>query len=556
VINYSSFFLLLLIIRYLAFNGKVKSAVFLYGLSIIYFYLEVTFDMGYFEHLQAANLVLIVFYSTLVLGPGPGFVALIITIGIFKYLVYASSTGLLFPLSLRYPKDELAGPTLEYMNISANLVYMYIFCVLVRYHIFSQLTNSLAREKEVSNKESIARKLADKAEAEKTRFLAAASHDLRQPVTSLVLNFEALLANHPEQSLEPAVVDMQYSISSVSKMLDNILTVSKLDANVVTPNIAMVSLDEILERSHAVNAASAGEKQLRVRVRETDLYCETDGEMLFRAFNNLVDNAVKYTSSGGLIIGVRKRHGKDCLYVIDSGIGIPSDSIDSIYEEFTMLVDSSRKSGSGLGLSIVRKICNLLNLKIRTVSRLGKGSAFYIELPKTYSIPSATKKRAKALPKADVVNPTVNLEPLAPPLKSMDLSGQFVAVVDDVETIRKTICRLLEAHKMRTVSATNWVDLQRRLANDVPSILITDHKLEDGVTGYDIIESVRSHFGMNIPSFIITGDTSPALVQAMSERGVDVYYKPLTTKALLGAVMEQLSKSGAHSQRTEGTPAP
>ena len=109
---------------------------------------------------------------------------------------------------------------------------------------------------------------------------------------------------------------------------------------------------------------------------------------------------------------------------------------------------------------------------------------------------------------------------------------------------------------MRTVSATNWVDLQRRLANDVPSILITDHKLEDGVTGYDIIESVRSHFGMNIPSFIITGDTSPALVQAMSERGVDVYYKPLTTKALLGAVMEQLSKSGAHSQRTEGTPAP
>ncbi len=527
----------LVLIRYHAMKGRLKLSVSLFGLSVIYFYLLVTADTNYFEHLQASNLYLVVAFATITMGPRSGMVALTASLALFWGLRLASESGILTPLDALL--ENASSLKQEWLIVSANCVEMYIFCWLVRSHIFSQLNLSLAREKGISAQEEKARKAADKAEGEKTRFIASASHDLRQPVSSLVLNFEAHLAAHPEYLTEPAVTDMRSSIDSLSTMLDSILTVSKLDAKVLVPVNSMVSINEILERCYAANAASARQKHLSLRLISTDLFCETDPAMLFRAVNNIVNNAVKYTNSGGIIIGVRRRYGGQALFVMDSGIGIPEESLSSIYDEFTMLLDSSRKSGSGLGLSIVRKILGLLGMKIHTLSKVGVGSTFYIELPKTYSIPSAVRKPLVSRKLPEVARPQVSVTAKTP--FNGELKGLLVAVVDDVEVLRKTICRILELHGMRTVDVAGWSDLESVLMSERPDLIITDYKLEHNVTGYDVILAARKLISDELPCFIITGDTSPALVHEMSDRGVDVYYKPVTSDTLLEAIRHQLS---------------
>jgi CheY-like chemotaxis protein len=356
----------------------------------------------------------------------------------------------------------------------------------------------------------------------------------------LVLNFEAHFSAHPELASDPAVNDMRSSIDSLSNMLESILTISKLDANVLVPNVVMASVNDILERCYAANAASARQKNLDFRMIETDLFCETDPDMLFRAINNIVNNAVKYTKSGGILIGVRRRFGGHAIFVMDSGIGIPSDSLNSIYDEFTMLLDSSRKAGSGLGLSIVKKILRLLGMEIHTLSSVGVGSTFYIELPKTYAIPTARKNAQQLKRSAEDSSPplAVTLEP-----KRMELKGPLVAVVDDVETLRSTICRVLQVHGIRTIDVSEWSELERLIEVEPPDLLITDYKLEHGVTGYDIILAARKKVSDKLPCFIITGDTSPALVSEMSARGVDIYYKPVKMGTLMDAVNTQLMKA-------------
>ena len=256
--------------------------------------------------------------------------------------------------------------------------------------------------------------------------------------------------------------------------------------------------------------------------------------------NNIVNNAVKYTNTGGLIMGVRRRGGGSALFVMDSGIGIPAESLSTIYDEFTMLVDSSRKAGSGLGLSIVKKMLRLLGMDIQTLSKVGVGSTFYIDLPKTYSIPSARKPRiettaSKEVPEPQKADTAIEEAPIA-----QDSTGRLVAVVDDVVVLRKTICRVLESFGMRTIDVGNLSELEAVIKDVKPDLLITDYKLEHGVTGYDIIVAARKLIA-DLPAFIITGDTSPALVSEMSARGVTIYYKPVTINTMIDAVNEHLA---------------
>lgn len=529
--NYVLYITMMFLIRYHAVKGRLKFSVIVYGVSVVYFYLLVTADLGYFEHLQAANMIIVVAFATITMGPGPGFVALLASLALFITMRMAASSGILTPLVVLLP-DKVSDYRQEWLEIVTNLVEMYLFCWLVRSHIFSQLGKSISREREIAERAVKARRAADKAEGDKTRFLASASHDLRQPVSSLVLNFGAHFDAHPEFESDPAVADMRSSIESLNRMLEGILTVSKLDAKVMVPRISTVSLNEVLERCYAANAAVGRQKGLDVRMRKTDLYCKTDQEMLFRALNNIVNNAIKYTNKGGILFGVRKRFGVNAIFVIDSGIGIPNDSLSSIYDEFKMLIDTSRKSGSGLGLSIVRKILLLLGMNIHTLSKVNVGSTFYIEIPHTYSIPSVVKS---PLPLASDQSTT----PETP--ATQNLGGLLVAVVDDVEILRKSICRVLEINGMRTIDAGGLDELEELLKHEHPDVLITDYKLENDVTGYDIIVAARKIVSESIPCFIITGDTDPALVHEMSDRGVEVCYKPITGKMLVEAIARHLN---------------
>ena len=400
--NYVLYTVMMVLIRHHAVRGRLMLAMLLYGGSVIYFYLLVVADMHFFEHLQAANTIIVIAYATIAMGPKAGFVALALCVALFWMLRVASDSGVLTPLVAQLP-DYGGHYNQEWLVINTQLVEMFMFCWLVRAHIFSQLNKSIERERENASNAEIARSAADKAESEKTRFLASASHDLRQPVTSLLLNFESHAATHPELIQDPAFRDMGNSISSLNKMLESILTVSKLDANVMTPAVTAVDLDTLLQRCLAHNGAAARQKGLSLRMRRTSRWCDTDPEMLFRVLNNIINNAVKYTNRGGILIGVRRIFGGHALYVVDSGIGIPKESIQTIFDEFTMLADTSRKSGSGLGLAIVRRMVTLLGLKIHTLSKVGVGTSFYIELPETHvrlrepvPLPAMSMRQAEA----------------------------------------------------------------------------------------------------------------------------------------------------------------
>ena len=523
MVLYSIYLTTLYAVRFSALKGWLKTALAIYAITVAFFYVMQTRSMGHFETIQASGSLITVAFATLTLGYRVGGVVMLVWMAIFTTFRVLTDMGQLTPLDALIP-DHVSGYENDWRLLIVNLGETYIFCSLVRAHIFSQLNRTIREKEGIATLEHAARKAADKANSEKTRFMAAASHDLRQPVSSLNLNFETYVLSHPEIKDDTVVQEMAGSLETLNKLLDSVLTVSKLQAKVMTPVVSSVSIASILQRSYASNSAQARQKNLQLRLRTADIYCDTDPDMLYRAVNNLVDNAVKYTERGGIIIGVRRRHGAPCIFVMDSGIGIAPESRDSIFEEFTMLIDPSRKSaGSGLGLAIVKRTADLLGMKIHTESKVGVGSTFYLQLPKLRAKPVKQDAGAGGLP------PVARRQ-----LGKLD--GLLVAVVDDVVTLRISICRMLQAHGMRTIDAGSWAELETQLNDATPDVLITDYQLDQDKSGYDVVLAARKHISENLPCFIITGDTSPDLVRELANLNVETLYKPLGTDAVLAAI--------------------
>lgn len=231
---------------------------------------------------------------------------------------------------------------------------------------------------------------AEQANEAKSRFLAAASHDLRQPLQALCLYLEVLQQKLPPTAV-PIMGQIQICVGSLNELLADLLDLSKLDAGVVLPKMMDVSLAEVLDRVVACYIGVAREKGLRLRVVACDTHIRSDATLFERIVANLVSNAVRYTQSGGVVVGCRRHQGRLWLHVCDSGIGIPDDKLDLIFEEFRQLAnpERSREKGTGLGLAIVRKTARLLGMEVRVTSRLGKGSSFAVSLPERTASPDS-----------------------------------------------------------------------------------------------------------------------------------------------------------------------
>ncbi|MEY4268238.1 MAG: hypothetical protein RIS90_2773, partial [Pseudomonadota bacterium] len=221
---------------------------------------------------------------------------------------------------------------------------------------------------------------ADKANRAKSRFLAAASHDLRQPLAALSLYLGLLRGQVPSDSLT-LMRNVDDCVASLSELLDDLLDVSKLDAGVVAVEASDFSVDTLLRRQLSVHTGPAGLKGLRLRFRPSNFIGHTDPVLLGRIVGNLVSNAIRYTEHGGVLLACRCRAGRWWVEVRDTGIGIPEDQTSHIFEEFRQLGNHGRNRGSGLGLAIVAKTAALLGLQVRVSSRLGRGSVFAVEVP-------------------------------------------------------------------------------------------------------------------------------------------------------------------------------
>ncbi|HEX6735213.1 MAG TPA: ATP-binding protein, partial [Azonexus sp.] len=265
----------------------------------------------------------------------------------------------------------------------------------------------------------------------------------------------------------------------------------------------------------SVHAAEAGLKGLRLRWRNSGAVAYTDQVLLRRIVGNFLANAIRYTERGGVLIGCRRHAGRNWIEVWDTGIGIPADKTEVIFEEFSQLNDDARRRGSGLGLAIVAKTARLLNLEIRVRSRPGRGSLFAIELPPG---------------RAAMVTETL-------PAPGGARSVRLALVEDNAELRNALVCALNTAgHEV--VAAPDGATLFAQLDGQRPDAVISDYRLAARESGFDVIQAARAQFGESLPALLITGDTDPALVRSMADRGIPVCYKPLQVSALLAFISE------------------
>jgi PAS domain S-box-containing protein len=366
-----------------------------------------------------------------------------------------------------------------------------------------------------------ARHEADKANAAKSRFLAAASHDLRQPLSALSM-YAGMLKNTVAPADRKMVAGMRECIANLSDLLNDLLDLSKLDAGVVTPTIRDFAIADLLTNLTSVHAPEAAVKGLRLRCLSKPLTARCDTVLLKRILGNLIDNALRYTERGGVLIACRRRLGKIWVEVWDTGIGIAGEHLADIFEEFKQLGDGARNGGSGLGLAIVHKTAALLGLEISVRSRPGRGSVFALELPL-----GEAESRALAAP---------------PP--AVETRSLRIALVEDNAMVRTALTTGLRGlgHQVRaTASREELLPVLDQLA---PDIVISDYRLSGGETGYQVIAAVRARFGNELPAILITGDTDPKLLRSMSERGVVILHKPVgldTLRAYIENMTGQVS---------------
>jgi two-component system, sensor histidine kinase len=369
---------------------------------------------------------------------------------------------------------------------------------------------------------------AEEANLSKSRFLAAASHDLRQPVHALSLFVGAIGQQVLPTEANRLLGHVRASVDTLGNMFNALLDISKLDARMVKPELASVDLQTMLQRICTEEGALATAKGLVLRVNAPPLVVVSDPVLLERVLRNLIANAVRYTHRGGVLVAARMRGGQTLVRVIDSGIGIPADRQDEVFREFVQLgnPERDRSQGLGLGLAIVRRLCQLLGLSLTLRSEPGRGTAFALLLPHGHT---ADQKVAPALGDDGQLPATV---------QHVIGQGELVLVVDDDPEILVGTQALLTGWGCDVVAASGLSELMPQLAvlHRVPSVIISDYRLRGRETGLQLVEQLRSEYNDEIPAILVTGDTAPDRLQEAQVSGLLLLHKPVTPAQLRHAL--------------------
>ena len=375
---------------------------------------------------------------------------------------------------------------------------------------------------------------AERASAEKTRFLATASHDLRQPLHAIALFGAALENELREHHGGRNARQLMRAVNALGNSLDTMLDVSRLDAGVVSPAIVPVSLDALFRSLNHVFSARAELQQLQLRVRASGLWVHSDAQLLHRMLSNLVDNALKYTARGGVVVRARSRGGLVWIEVFDTGIGIAPEQQERVFEEYYQVDNPGRDraQGLGIGLSIVQRLSRLLAHPVRLKSHPGRGSRFRLELPSAQeaAMPdtrlNAPRRPAEAC--IDQAAPAVH--------------GRILLIDDEAE-IREAMAGLFQAHALALDAVASEAEaaelLARPDAHERPvALLMCDYRLCDGENGLDVGLRLQRRFGLRAPLLLVTGETSPERLQRVRASGIPVLFKPVNPATLLRALAE------------------
>ncbi len=367
---------------------------------------------------------------------------------------------------------------------------------------------------------------AETANLAKSRFLAAASHDLRQPMHALGLFVAELMQRAKSQEMRHLANQISASAEALENLLDALLDISKLDAHAVKPEISAFAMQPLLDRMQADFGQPARDKGLRLRCRPSALWVQSDRTLIERILINLVSNAVRYTRSGSVLVACRLRGDQVRIEIHDSGVGIPTDDHDTIFQEFTQLhnPERDRTKGIGLGLAIVQRSAQLLGHRLRLRSEPGRGSIFSLEVP-----------RAQPQPCAGPSLPAIDLDQV--------LRGKLIVAIDDDALALASIDSLLRSWHCRVVAGPNENVALDDLADleEAPQLVICDYRLADNRNGIEVVEHLRDLFGVPLPGVIITGDTVADLGESARSHHCHLLHKPVRP-AKLRALVQQLLK--------------
>jgi CheY-like chemotaxis protein len=362
-------------------------------------------------------------------------------------------------------------------------------------------------------------KSAKSADRAKSSFLAAASHDLRQPLQTLQLLQAALESHHSNGEARNLVADIGKSLDTMTSILTSLLDVNKLESGKLRPSLSEFSLVEIFEPLARDLAASVQERGIRLRVARSGLIVRSDSRMLAEMIRNLLSNAVRYTDRGRILLGCRRAGDKVRIEVWDSGIGITEDQLPHIFDEYYQGTDGAERGGFGLGLAIVRRLGEILDHNVEVRSIAGKGTRFFIEVPRGRS-------RVNVPEAASLVHP---------------YDGAFlgsVLAIEDEASLRSALRRLLKARGINaTVIATAREALTMVKEQGLrPDVLLCDYNLRGSSDGIETIESLRVALGSNVPAVVMTGDIRSQTMNLISAQGLTVLIKPFSADELLDAL--------------------
>ncbi len=368
----------------------------------------------------------------------------------------------------------------------------------------------MERQIEAATRELLVKKEeAEHGNRAKTRFLAAASHDLRQPMHALGLFVAELGQKQHAPDTHRLVAQIAVSAETMENLLDSLLDISRLDAGVLDRQIKPFPLQPLFERIDVDYRREADQRSQRLRLRPTNLWVESDPLLLERILHNLISNALRYAPGGTILLACRKRGDKVRIEVRDNGPGIAQEAQDTIFQEFVQLdnPERNRAKGLGLGLAIVRRLTNLLEHDLSLRSTPGRGALFAVEL-----------RAAK---------PGLIPEGIPPP-PAHSLYGRHIVLVDDDELAVASTTGLLESWGCQVTAAASLELILSTIDEHAkPDIIVCDYQSGSSVDGLAIIERLRAHFGQRVPAIILSGDTSAAVTDNARQAGIPLLHKPV-----------------------------
>jgi PAS domain S-box-containing protein len=372
------------------------------------------------------------------------------------------------------------------------------------------------------------RESADRANQAKSRFLATASHDLRQPLQTLALLNGSLRRLVADPDAREALSQQDQAIDGMARLLNALLDISKLESGAIHPDPTDFEVAALLQGLRQEFGRLAANKGLELRVQTSEDIAHSDRSLVEQIMKNLVSNAIKYTRNGSVLLrSSLEEPGVIRIDVRDTGIGIPAEQIAYIYDEFYQVgvPANSSRDGYGLGLSIVQRLVGLLELRLEVKSEVGTGSTFSLILP------TGTAHRSAALS-----------ESRPAPARAARSMRAHVLLVEDDAAVRDATRMLLKVEGYRVTAVASLAEAERNAQTAAPDLLVTDYHLGNGELGTQVIAAVRNAVKSAMPAVLVTGDTSTAVKDMSNDVHLRVTSKPINAEALLALMSELLGK--------------